>query len=140
MNGTRHEQQPSSASIPDSLTFSDFGGEDAVEDHDGGDYSTRLEELLSDDEGHEEEDVGEEEDEDEEEGFFYNGVDSQPSGTYREQLRDVLGPEHEDDEVDEQEVANSLVYSVRENEIYEAAMDDEARVRTTTRSDDHAIY
>ncbi|KAI0798471.1 Golgi CORVET complex core vacuolar protein 8-domain-containing protein [Irpex lacteus] len=108
MNGTRHEQQPSSASIPDSLTFSDFGGEDAVEDHDGGDYSTRLEELLSDDEGHEEEDVGEEEDEDEDEAVW----------TYREQLRDVLGPEHEDDEVDEQEVENSSCTP---------AMDDEAR-------------
>ncbi|KAI0084881.1 hypothetical protein BDY19DRAFT_471275 [Irpex rosettiformis] len=105
MNGTRHGQQPSSTSIPDSLTFSDSGGEDAVEGRYEGEYSTRLEELLSDDEG----------------------VDSHPSGTYREQLRDVLGPEHEDDEVEEVEVENSLVQSVRENEIYESAMDDEAR-------------
>lgn len=131
MNGTRHGQQASSASIPDSFTFSDDGGaEDALE----GDYSTRFEELMSDDEdenknvptrlSHNKEAA------DEDEGFFYTGRDSQPSGTYREQLRDVLGADVEDDELEEQEVESSLVHSVHEKEIYESAMDDEARVRT----------
>ena len=128
MNGTRHGQQPSTTSISDSLTLHDLSGEDTVDDHDEGDYSARLEELLKDDEGEHKTTDGAE-DEDEEEGFFYTGVDSQPSGTYREQLRDVLGPENEDDEQEEKEVENSLVRSVQDNEIYEAAMDDEARVR-----------
>lgn len=142
MNGTRHVQQASSSSIPESLTFSDIAGEDAVEEDHGGDYSTRFGELMSDDE-EVQNDTGSvrgEDDEDEDEGFFYAGIDSQPSGTYREQLRDVLGPEGEDDEVDEQQVESSLIQTVQENEIYEAAMDDEARVRITTRSEAHALY
>ena len=103
MNGTRHGQQPSTTSISDSLTLHDLSGEDTVDDHDEGDYSARLEELLKDDEGEHKSADGAQ-DEDDEEGFFYTGVDSQPSGTYREQLRDVLGPENEDDEQEEEEV------------------------------------
>ena len=106
MNGTRHGQQPSTTSISDSLTLHDLSGEDTVDDHDEGDYSARLEELLKDDEGEHKSADGAQ-DEDDEEGFFYTGVDSQPSGTYREQLRDVLGPENEDDEQEEEEVKDS---------------------------------
>jgi hypothetical protein len=134
MNGTRHGQQASSASFPDSFTFSeDADAEDVLTS----DYSARLEELMNDDED-ENKDVPtrsphDEEAADDDQGFHYTGVDSQPSGTYREQLRDVLGADAEDDELEEQEVESSLIRSVHEKEIYEAAMDDEARVCTVMR-------
>ena len=75
---------------------------------------------------------GSEEDEDQdddEEAFFYTGADSHLAGTYREQLRDVLGPDHTDDELDEQEAGTTLMHAVQEKERLETAMDDEARVR-----------
>ncbi|KAF8070487.1 Golgi CORVET complex core vacuolar protein 8-domain-containing protein [Lyophyllum atratum] len=74
-----------------------------------GDYSTRMEELFDDgeDEAKEYEDGEEEE---EEEGFLYTGVDamSVPTG-YRDQLRDVLGVELTDDELDALEVEQSVI-------------------------------
>lgn len=75
-----------------------------VEDH-GGDYSTRMEELFG---GDEEDHGGESEDEEEE--FVYDGVDvDQVTGTnYREQLRDVLGPD-DSSEFEEQEIERSLL-------------------------------
>lgn len=133
MNGTA-DGRGAPPGIPESPVFSDIDGEDSLDEH-GGDYTTRLEELMSDDEELQEDTatVGGEDEENEDEAFFYNGADSQPIGTYREQLRDVLGPDDEDDELEEREVGHSLVRAVEEKERYEAAMDDEARVRVFAR-------
>ncbi|KAJ3548648.1 hypothetical protein NM688_g5266 [Phlebia brevispora] len=111
---------------PDHLELSDVEEDDAQDDH-GGDYSARLEELMSDDEEHPSNVNGAEHDEDDEEGFFYSGVDAKPLGTYREQLRDVLGPESDLDDAEEHTVENSLIHDVAEKERFEASMDDEAR-------------
>ncbi|KAK7687015.1 hypothetical protein QCA50_009514 [Cerrena zonata] len=65
-----------------------------------------------------------------EEGFFYSGVDADNvQGGYKEQLRDVLGPDHEGDDTEdsEVEVERSLVHDVEENEKFAASLDDEAR-------------
>jgi vacuolar protein sorting-associated protein 8 len=63
-----------------------------------GDYSSRMEELMDDDD---------------EEGFVYTGIDvQQPSGGYRDQLRDVLGAEHDEDETEEYEVESSLLHDI----------------------------
>lgn len=121
MNGTQKHEEPD---------FSDEESGTAPDDHPG-DYSTRLEELMSDMEdgpngdGHE----GDEGEDDDEGGFVYSGVDAAPSGGYREQLRDVLGPDHEDDELDEHEVERSLLHDVEEKEHLASLMADEARVR-----------
>lgn len=74
------------------------------EDH-GGDYSTRMEELFG---GDEQEHGRESEDEEE---FVYDGVDAnQVTGTnYREQLRDVLGPDDTSDVLEEEEIERSLL-------------------------------
>lgn len=117
----------------DEFHFSDNEGEsDDAPDDAVGDYSTRFDELMSDGEedggrGHGE---GADEDEDEDEGgFVYSGVDADPTGGYREQLRDVLGPDHEEDELEEeQEVERSLVHEVEENEKFAATIEDEAGV------------
>ncbi|OJA11702.1 hypothetical protein AZE42_02090 [Rhizopogon vesiculosus] len=89
-----------------SPTFSDNVEE--IDDDQGGDYSTRMEELLSD----EEEDGDAQVDEDEG-GFVYDGVDAdQVTGdNYRDQLRDVLGPDDSElyYESEEQEVERSLL-------------------------------
>ncbi|KAF7796662.1 hypothetical protein EIP86_007845 [Pleurotus ostreatoroseus] len=116
------------AQTPDHLVLSDGESDGAPDDH-GGDYTTRLEELMSDDEDHapRADRAGHDEDEEDEEGFFYSGVDAEPLGTYREQLRDVLGPEHEPDDADEHAAADELIREVAEKERFEAAMDDEAR-------------
>lgn len=128
MNGTQDSHNYLSVGRAASPIFSDMGTDDVPDDDQLGDYSTRLEELMSDDEpshGHRQE---AEDDDDGEEGFFYNGVDAEPSGTYREQLRDVLGPEHEDDDaLDPPEVTPSTLRDVQEKEMFEAAMEDEAR-------------
>jgi vacuolar protein sorting-associated protein 8 len=64
----------------------------------------RFEELLGDGS-----DV--QEDESDDEGFLYTGVDADVvSGGYREQLRDVLGDEHDDDDASANEVENSLLH------------------------------
>ncbi|KAG7098602.1 hypothetical protein E1B28_000526 [Marasmius oreades] len=81
------------------------GGQD---DEETGDYSTRMKELFSDEEEHSEE-VN---DLDNEEGFLYSGVDANVSVGYRDRLRDVLGPDHEDEEEDDtdaHEVERSLI-------------------------------
>ena len=130
MNGTQDPHTYLSVGRSASPVFSDMGAEEGPDDDQLGDYSTRLEELMSDDEpsnGHAEEN---EDEDDEEEGFFYSGVDAEPSGTYREQLRDVLGPEHEDDDASEPpEAEHDVLREVQEKEMFEASMDDEARVR-----------
>ena len=129
MNGTQNSQNYLSVGRADSPVFSDLGTQD--DDH-LGDYSTRLEELMSDDELSNGRDQADD-DEEEEEGFFYTGVDAESSGTYREQLRDVLGPEHEDDDdSDAPDVDQAVLRDVQEKEIFEANMDDEARVSSYT--------
>ncbi|CAL1707277.1 unnamed protein product [Somion occarium] len=131
MNGGQRAQTApfnGPSSPPD---FSDDGVEDDSHEDHGGDYSTRFDELMSDAENGTDE---HNDDEDEEEAFFYNGVDADHvEGGYKEQLRDVLGPEHEDDELEEVEVERSLVHDVEENEKFAASLDDEAR-RTGSRS------
>lgn len=91
-----------------SLGFSDDHGEEEEDTHQG-DYSTRMEELFDDGDDDEVAD----EDEEDEGGFVYTGQDADESpGDYRSQLRDVLGPdaEDEDEEAEELEVENSLLY------------------------------
>ena len=125
MNGTAQRPEDSVAASPSSLlNFSDTDGDDDSRDDHGGDYSTRLEELLSDEEG---EHAGSEEEE-EEGGFVYEGVDAEPVGGYREQLRDVLGAEHEEDELESITDRRSLLKAVEENERFAASMEDEAAV------------
>ncbi|GJE92724.1 WD40 and Vps8 domain-containing protein [Phanerochaete sordida] len=128
MNGTLGSNNRLSAGRSASPVFSDMGMEEVPDDDHLGDYSTRLEELMSDDEPSDDRGQEDEDEEDEGEGFFYNGVDAEPSGTYREQLRDVLGPDHEDDDAsDPLEVRQDVLHDVQEKEMFEASMDDEAR-------------
>lgn len=96
------EFSPRALDLEQSPTFS--GNEEDAEDDEGGGYSTRMEELLSDGDAEAEEDGG---------GFVYDGVDAdQVTGdNYRDQLRDVLGPEdsYDHDESEEQEVEQALL-------------------------------
>lgn len=81
----RHERVPS-------LDFSE-PDEDEEDAHEG-DYSTRMDELFDDENGTEGDDG-----DDEEEAFIYDGADAGGStGDYRAQLRDVLGPDAEEEE------------------------------------------
>ena len=97
------EAEEDKASTIRRLSFSFSDGGDDVDVHTG-DYSSRMEELLSD-----ESDV-QEDDSDAEEGFVYTGTDADEiSGAYREQLRDVLGGEGDEDETSENEVEKSLL-------------------------------
>lgn len=83
-----------------------------------GDYSAHMEELF---EGDEAESIppGEETDEDEAD-FIYSGVDADASSvSYKAQLRDVLGQDHEDgSESDALEVEKSLVLENTEEYSY----------------------
>ena len=124
MNGTQHWQNNGSSDLHESPLLSDGEVDDVQDDDHPGDYSTRLGEVMSDEEDFA---TGGVDDDNDDEAFFYNGVDAEPAGTYREQLRDVLGPDHEDEDTSEaQEVEHSLL--VHEKEMLEASMDDEARV------------
>ncbi|CCL98684.1 uncharacterized protein FIBRA_00686 [Fibroporia radiculosa] len=129
MNGTQEGEQKAHGVLRGSLDFSDIDGEEVQDDH-GGDYSTRFDELMSDTEDSSNSHVPhfDEGEEEEEEGFLYSGKDADPVGGYREQLRDVLGAEHEEDELDEQEVERSLLHDVEEKEKLAAMMEDEAKV------------
>ena len=127
MNGTQVQQLNASTGRSESPVFSDTEADDIHDDDHPGDYSTRLGEVMSDEEDSSGAREHEGDENDDEEAFFYSGVDAEPAGTYREQLRDVLGPEHEEDDTsDAQEVEHSLL--VHEKEILESSMDDEARV------------
>jgi hypothetical protein len=70
-----------------------------------GDYSSRMDEILSDGSKSDSSDAGVE---DEDDGFVYHGADAEPQGAYRDQLRAILDAEHNDDELEEQEVAKAL--------------------------------
>ena len=121
MNGSH---TAATASHDEDIHFSD-NDDDEAPDPGLGDYSARFDELMSDGEDHPDED----DEDDEEEAFIYDGVDADPTGGYREQLRDVLGPDHEEDELEEeQEVERSLVHEVAENEKFAATIEDEAGV------------
>ncbi|KAH9988437.1 Golgi CORVET complex core vacuolar protein 8-domain-containing protein [Russula compacta] len=117
-----------------SLAFSDFGSDDDVHiDINGGDYSTRMGELF-DDEDHTPTAsfprFGVDQDDDDEEAFVYDGADVHVSrATYREQLRDVLDGDDNDDEVEECEVERSLVHGLDHPPI---PIGDEALPSTTT--------
>ena len=128
MNVAAKQDDAGPSDVHEHYDFSDGDDEDQL-DH-GGDYTTRLEELMSDEEEHTEDANGASHSEDDEDGFFYSGVDAAPTGSYREQLRDVLGPEHDADDAEDPEVASSVIHDVAEKELFEAAMDDEARVST----------
>lgn len=124
MNGTQQRHYDGASDLPGSPVLSDAEADDVQDDEHPGDYSTRLGEVMSDEEDFA---AGHVDDDNDDEAFFYNGVDSEPAGTYREQLRDVLGADHEDEDTSEaQEVEHSLL--VHEKEMLEASMDDEARV------------
>jgi len=86
-----------------SPTFSD---NEEIDDDQGRDYTTRMEELLSDDDEHGDTVAG-----DDEGGFVYDGVDAdQVTGdNYRDRLRDVLGPDDSYYQSEEQEVGLSLL-------------------------------
>jgi len=95
--------------IVDHFLNEDTGSNDEPDLSHAGDYTSHMEELFD-----EEAEGGDDPYEDEEEGFIYNGADvvDTPTG-YREQLLDVLGPDHiEDDGSDSDvlEVENSLLY------------------------------
>ncbi len=84
-------------------SFSD-GEDDANEEWLAqGDYSSRLEEILSDDEPGDNDGLVFSDDEDDSEGFVYSGKDADMSlASYQEQLRDVLdGDMTSDDEISE---------------------------------------
>lgn len=126
MNGSH---TAATASHDEAFHFSDNDGDDEAPDPGLGDYSARFDELMSDSEDHEGGDAEDDGDDDDEEAFVYSGVDADPTGGYREQLRDVLGPDHEEDELEEeQEVERSLVHEVAENEKFAATIEDEAGV------------
>lgn len=132
MNGTHDVDDAGRNGLSDELHFSDSESGDSPEvdaEADGvGDYSTRFDELMSDGE---DEEADPDDDEDEGGGFVYAGVDSDPTGGYRDQLRDVLGADHEEDEVEAEEVERSLVHEVEENEKFAATIEDEAGVSSS---------
>ncbi|CDO69139.1 hypothetical protein BN946_scf185042.g41 [Trametes cinnabarina] len=126
MNGKHDADGEAHNVLSDALHFSDSDGDDSL-DANAGDYSTRFEELMSD--GEDEQPRGRDDEDEEDEGFVYSGVDTEPLGGYREQLREFLGPDHEEDELEEeQEVERSLVHEVEENEKFAASIEDEAGV------------
>ncbi|KAK7057126.1 Lateendosome to vacuole transport-family protein, partial [Favolaschia claudopus] len=107
-------------SSPFAQDLDEVGDEDATTLHANGvdeddeqelDYSSRMEELLGEDDVNSEaneEDA--DEDEDEDEGFVYAGADAvETNGNagYGDRLRDVLGSDHEQDSV--HEVERSLI-------------------------------
>ncbi|KAG6861088.1 hypothetical protein C0995_004025 [Termitomyces sp. Mi166 len=94
-----------STSRPPSPAFSDHTSGSNVEEL-SGDYSTRMDELFNDEY---EIDGGADADNDDE-GFVYTGVDANVPSGYTDQLREVLGSELTDDEVDASEVGISPVH------------------------------
>ena len=98
-----------------------------------GDYSAHMEELFEGEEdgsvnGHKH---GSDDDEEEEEGFLYSGVDADASVGYKDQLRDVLGQDHEEDEDDDVlEVERSLILENGNNSTVTQTDDDEPLVST----------
>ncbi|TFK44739.1 hypothetical protein BDQ12DRAFT_33587 [Crucibulum laeve] len=103
------------------LHFSDSdeeGSDDDEHEHEhSGDYSTRMDELFDDGEDVLEAE-NDEEDEDEDVGFLYTGVDApEISVGYRDQLRDVLGTDLDEDEEREEIDANNSFLSDSEHKL-----------------------
>ncbi|KAG5648482.1 hypothetical protein DXG03_003093 [Asterophora parasitica] len=99
----RHSRRQSTTDFFDHISDND------VEEHEGN-YSTRMEELFDDGEDGVATYENDEDEESDEEGFLYTGLDAQDAPTgYRDQLRDVLGPEFTDDEMEAHEGERSLV-------------------------------
>ncbi len=98
-----------------SLHFSDNEDQDSEDSgfeysEQSGDYSSRIEELLGDEDSEAEGSAFRDDDDDG--GFLYTGVDADTSTSsgYRQQLRDVLGHDNEDDsDMDTREVEQSLL-------------------------------
>lgn len=107
--GFEVEEDRASTIRQPSFDFSDHDVSDNGHEDHLGDYSTRMDELFEDGE---DQDLPEEDEEDDDDGaFLYTGVDAAdiPTG-YKDQLRDVLGPElTDDDEIEADEVERSLV-------------------------------
>lgn len=108
----------------DSATIKNLSGntldENASDLNGHGDYSARMDEIFSDngsDDGrdwHSDEPGQDEHDEDDEddEGFIYTGKDAEePSGGYREQLKDVL----DGDELDSDDGAFDNAYGLADS-------------------------
>lgn len=91
-------------SSPTSLDFDDHESDPDAQIEHTGNYASRMQELLDDDE-----DLGPVQDEsDEDEGFLYDGVDADTSAeTYRDRLADVLGEDIEEHE--REQVGKSLI-------------------------------
>jgi hypothetical protein len=91
-------------SSPISLDFSDHENDGDAQIQEG-DYSSRMEELMGDDDDGTQPEHAESDDE---EGFFYDGVDAENDGAgYRDRLKDVLGEDN--DELEIHEVETSLI-------------------------------
>ncbi|KAJ4002087.1 hypothetical protein F5050DRAFT_801211 [Lentinula boryana] len=92
----------------------DLSGSEDGDDHmeNGGDYSTRMEELFADDVHDLNSHV--EDDSDDDEGFLYTGNDADLSTSYRDQLRDVL---EGDSDAEIHEVEKSLIEADSAEEI-----------------------
>lgn len=138
MNGTSNSDDEASPGFSVSPDVSDNEPDDG--EHYAGDYSTRFQELMSDADGgghgkhgHDGGEDDEEDDDDDEEEFVYTGVDAEPAGDYRSQLKDVLGSDHEDDELELQHAAieRTLLQQVEENEKFAALLEDEAKVSSS---------
>ncbi len=67
------------------------------------DYSSRLDEILGDEEDELHTHDGESElmEDEDDEGFFYHGEDAARERSYKDHLRDVLGPDASVDDADE---------------------------------------
>ncbi|KIK67347.1 hypothetical protein GYMLUDRAFT_37447 [Collybiopsis luxurians FD-317 M1] len=87
----RYPNGPGSSPRAQSLNLSDSEGGDEDRLEEGGDYSTRMEELFADDA--QESTISPGDDSDDDEAFLYTGNDADLSTGYRDQLRDVLGDE-----------------------------------------------
>ncbi|KAJ7462355.1 Golgi CORVET complex core vacuolar protein 8-domain-containing protein [Mycena galericulata] len=92
----------------DASTLHPNGAHEDDEDDHPGDYSSRMEDLLGNDEVNSEA-VGDEDGE-EDEGFLYTGEDAaDTSAAYRDRLRDALGSDHDaEEELEAHEVERSL--------------------------------
>ncbi|KAK7053310.1 hypothetical protein VNI00_003936 [Paramarasmius palmivorus] len=87
--------------------------EDDDEHGESGDYASRMKELFTDEEDHSESQQNGHADSDSDESedaFLYTGADADVSIGYKDRLRDVLGPDHNDEEdTDAHEVERSLI-------------------------------
>jgi hypothetical protein len=111
-------------------------GEDEDDDEEfeypAADYSARMEELLSEPEDEEDEDDPDSE-------FVYTGVDAEvSSANYRDQLRDVLGPEHEDTDRESHDGSEGPRLSSHENQSGETLDDATVSPRLTALRCDNA--